>query len=65
MYAPAQSDMLAGKAVAAMAGSVGMPAGVQLSTLPFEDELCLRIMADLEKELLVSPGPIPQPPWEL
>lgn len=35
-------------------GSEGLPMGVQVMSKPFDDELCLRIMKDLEKS--VSPG---------
>lgn len=33
------------------AESEGLPLNVQVSTKPFDDETCLRIMADLEAEL--------------
>ena len=29
-------------------GSEGLPVGVQVATLPFQDELCLRVMRELE-----------------
>lgn len=32
-----------------MKGTVGLPVSVQVVTLPWQDELCLRIMSDLEK----------------
>ena len=38
-----------------------MPAGVQIATLPYQDELCLRIMADLEANV----GFDASPPWKL
>jgi Asp-tRNAAsn/Glu-tRNAGln amidotransferase A subunit and related amidases len=34
-----------------MQGSVGMPIGVQISTLPYEDEKCVNVMRQLEEEI--------------
>ncbi len=43
-----QQDSIAKAAARAMRGSAGLPVGVQVATMPFADELCLRIMKDLE-----------------
>jgi Asp-tRNA(Asn)/Glu-tRNA(Gln) amidotransferase A subunit family amidase len=62
VYTDSHADLLSGKAAAALTNSVGVPAGVQIATLPFRDELCLKVMADLEAALsgkdLMQP-----PPW--
>ncbi|KAI0239955.1 Fatty-acid amide hydrolase 1 [Lamellibrachia satsuma] len=34
-----------------MPGSVGLPVNVQVATLPWRDELCLRVMKDLQEAL--------------
>ena len=34
-----------------MPGSVGLPVNVQVVTLPWRDELCLRVMEDLQEAL--------------
>lgn len=39
---------------AANVGSEGMPVGVQVVTMPYQEELCLQIMAQLEKKLSES-----------
>jgi len=46
----AQRDKLSSLARAALAGSGGSPAGVQLACEPFEDELTLFAMGELERE---------------
>jgi len=30
-----------------MKDSVGLPVGVQVVTMPFEDEICLKVMKDI------------------
>lgn len=45
-----------------MQGSVGLPVGVQVSTLPWQDEKCVGIMLDLEEQLQFRqkhPFPLP------
>ena len=34
-----------------MEKSSGMPVGIQISTLPFKDELCINVMKQLENQL--------------
>jgi len=34
-----------------MKGSVGMPIGVQITTLPYEDEKCVNLMRQVEEEI--------------
>ena len=63
-YTDTHADLFSRKAAAALYGSVGVPAGVQLATLPFQDELCLKIMADLEAALAGKHLTKP-PPWNL
>jgi Asp-tRNA(Asn)/Glu-tRNA(Gln) amidotransferase A subunit family amidase len=46
-----QRDSLAACAAKVMVGSEGLPMGVQICTAPFEDELCLRVMSELETAL--------------
>jgi len=47
-YEATKGDIM-GKAIAeAVAGSVGLPVGVQIAALPFQDELCLRLMREVE-----------------
>eukprot|EP01015_Nassula_variabilis_P022906 TRINITY_DN4237_c0_g1_i3.p1 TRINITY_DN4237_c0_g1~~TRINITY_DN4237_c0_g1_i3.p1 ORF type:complete len:394 (-),score=61.88 TRINITY_DN4237_c0_g1_i3:89-1270(-) len=46
-----KGDMFFKQAEKAMRGSKGLPVGVQISTLPFEDEKCLKIMKILEENL--------------
>jgi len=44
-------DLTYQKMVETIKGSVGMPVSVQLSTLPFEEEKCVSVMAQLEEQL--------------
>lgn len=44
-------------AVSACAGSEGLPCGVQVATLPFEDELCLHVMKRVEGVVKFSEKP--------
>lgn len=44
-------------AVKACAGSAGLPVGVQVATLPFEDELCLHVMKKVETAVQFSERP--------
>jgi fatty acid amide hydrolase len=44
-------DAFHAKAVEHVAGSVGMPVGVQVVGLPFQDEMVLRVMRDLERKI--------------
>ena len=41
-------DPWAVKAAAAAKGAVGLPVGVQVAALPHHDELCLRVMKEVE-----------------
>jgi len=54
---PEQDDLFAKKARATLKDIAGLPVGVQVATLPWRDELCLRLMQDLETGL----GPCPRP----
>ena len=38
-------------AAKALEGAEGLPVNVQIATLPYEDELCLRLMEELEAAL--------------
>ena len=38
-----------------MQGAAGLPVGVQITTLPWRDELCLRVMKDAEQQLSYDP----------
>eukprot|EP00611_Tribonema_gayanum_P029016 TRINITY_DN764_c0_g2_i1.p1 TRINITY_DN764_c0_g2~~TRINITY_DN764_c0_g2_i1.p1 ORF type:complete len:349 (-),score=121.04 TRINITY_DN764_c0_g2_i1:555-1601(-) len=49
-----QRCMLAAKARQAMEGSVGLPIDLQIMTLPWQDELCLYAMAELERAVAAS-----------
>lgn len=44
-------DMMYRQTKKSIQGSVGMPVGVQVSTLPWKDEKCVGIMLDLEEQL--------------
>jgi len=50
---PMHTEMNAnyGRVKQAMKGIVGLPINVQVVTLPWQDELCLRIMRDIETGL--------------
>mmetsp|Transcript_30064 Transcript_30064/g.78892 ORF Transcript_30064/g.78892 Transcript_30064/m.78892 type:complete len:636 (+) Transcript_30064:121-2028(+) len=48
VYEAPTQDKLTAQATEALRGAGGMPIGVQVATLPYRDELCLRVMADLE-----------------
>ena len=37
-----------------MPGSVGLPVNVQVVTLPWRDEVCLRVMKELQKDQKAS-----------
>ena len=50
-YESAIKDAFHAKAVEHVAGSVGMPVGVQVIALPFQDEMVLRVMRDLERKV--------------
>jgi len=45
------------KARATLRGVVGLPVGVQVAALPWRDELCLRLMRELEQGLGACPRP--------
>lgn len=57
-YEDSRTDVWVGKAAASMKGAAGMPVGVQIATMPYQDELCLRLMKDVEKVC----GPTAPPP---
>lgn len=44
----AQRDYIARAAAKTMKGSAGLPVGVQVAFLPFQDEMCLHVMKDLQ-----------------
>ena len=48
-YEAARGDIVAKAIAEAMAGSAGLPVGVQVAALPFRDELCLRLMREMEE----------------
>ena len=48
-------DLLAGEC---LKGSAGLPVGIQLSTLPFEDEKCLAIMKEIESGIQFHEYPL-------
>jgi len=53
-------DMTYQKMVETIKGSVGMPVSIQLTTLPFEEEKCVSIMAQLEETVdFVKKHPYP------
>ena len=52
----AQRDLFAAAAVAATRGTAGLPTGVQILAPPFEDELALRGMRELERALAAAAG---------
>ncbi|KAM3572655.1 hypothetical protein VYU27_005341 [Nannochloropsis oceanica] len=43
-----QRDSIARAAAKTMQGSAGLPVGVQVAFLPFQDEMCLHVMKDLQ-----------------
>ena len=45
------NDMLYKALLKSMKGTVGLPIGVQISTLPWEDEKCIGVMLQLEEEI--------------
>ena len=47
-YEAARGDVVSEGIAEAVAGSVGLPVGVQIAALPFQDELCLRLMREVE-----------------
>ena len=47
-YQPQKGDIVGKAIAAAVSGSAGLPIGVQIASLPFRDELCLRLMRELE-----------------
>jgi Asp-tRNA(Asn)/Glu-tRNA(Gln) amidotransferase A subunit family amidase len=51
-----QQDCIARAAAAAMRGAMGLPVGVQLCGLPWQDELVLRAMRELEAALDAQDG---------
>lgn len=55
---PCQRDKLAKLADQSMRSSAGLPVGVQLAALPFQDELVLYAMRELEKAIPFKPPPI-------
>jgi fatty acid amide hydrolase len=56
----AQRDLFAQAATAAGRGSAGLPVGVQIMAPPFEDELALRGMRELERALARTTGACPE-----
>jgi len=47
-YEAVRGDVVSEGIAEAVAGSVGLPVGVQIAALPFQDELCLRLMREVE-----------------
>jgi Asp-tRNA(Asn)/Glu-tRNA(Gln) amidotransferase A subunit family amidase len=45
---PSGQDPWAAKACAAAKGAVGLPVGVQVAALPYQDETCLWAMKEIE-----------------
>ena len=47
------------RVVAAAAGAVGIPVGVQVAALPWDDEMCLRVMKEVELAVAFRPALAP------
>ena len=45
------TDSFTRDAESTLHGAEGLPAGVQIATLPYQDEQCMRVMRDLEDAL--------------
>jgi hypothetical protein len=54
-YESRYNDQWRKKADEVMRGAAGLPVGVQITTLPWRDELCLRVMKDAEQQLSYDP----------
>ena len=53
----AQRDYIARAAAKMMKGSAGLPVGVHVAFLPFQDEMCLHVMKDLQDAVKISDLP--------
>lgn len=51
VYDSATSDLFSKPARATVVGSEGLPVGVQVSALPWRDEMVLRVMRELERKI--------------
>lgn len=55
---PGQDDALNERVRKSMLGSVGLPVAAQVTALPYQDELVLRLMSEIEADILrISPMP--------
>jgi fatty acid amide hydrolase len=50
-------DLFTSKTAASVAGSEGLPVGVQVAALPWRDEIVLRVMRDLERRIRFDERP--------
>jgi len=57
-YEAARGDIVAKAIAEAVAGSAGLPVGVQVSAMPFRDELCLRLMREMEEVIAFKCKPL-------
>jgi fatty acid amide hydrolase len=57
-YDAPKGDSVAQSIAEAVAGSAGLPLGVQISALPYKDELCLRIMRELQEVIAFQCRPV-------
>ena len=51
-----QKDPWDKRVVAAASGAAGLPIGVQVAALPWEDEICLRVMKEVEDAVAFRPS---------
>jgi fatty acid amide hydrolase len=57
-YEATKGDIVAKAIAEAVAGSAGLPVGVQVSAMPFRDELCLRLMREMEEVIAFKCKPL-------
>ena len=56
-YESATVDAFSAKAAQTVAGSEGLPVGVQVAALPYRDEMVLRVMKELESRIRFQDRP--------
>jgi hypothetical protein len=59
------NDAFATRVVKCMKDSAGLPVGIQVSTLPYEDEKCIAVSRLIEKTLKLKPEILAKPKWKI
>jgi len=59
------NDLIFTRVVKCMNDSAGLPVGIQVSTLPYEDEKCIAVSRLIEKTLNLKTEILTKPKWKI